>query len=211
MPGGQKRRWYRHRVAHTIGISLLAALLMAQTGRGQQPRQSSKSSADQEGTATHEPAAKSDSRRARRSARRSADKSALTQPRKKRASRNGRGGADRRAQKRLAAGNDAASLVHLNGSFQVNLGHGLGVHGEGSTTVHLDPATHARLRKVIANNSTPAAKEMLQIVARLPETLQSTSEILKILSDPDTQENLRQVEQVLRLLQYSPGNLNAGK
>jgi hypothetical protein len=88
----------------------------------------------------------------------------------------------------------------------LNLGNDRFVRGEGSTTIELDRAAAEKLRIGIGqmlHGAAPAGKDFLKAVAALPATLKSTSEILKRLSDPETQKALRQVEQLLRLLPQS--------
>ncbi len=50
------------------------------------------------------------------------------------------------------------------------------------------------------DESVSVADGLVQILKTLPATVEQTVEILKLLSQPETQQNLRQVEQVLRLL-----------
>jgi len=101
---------------------------------------------------------------------------------------------------------NAPIRLQLNGSFELDLGSGNVMRSEGNAAIELDRATAVRLHaesvRQMGHLATDA-KNLLQVLATLPETMEKTTEILKLLSDPETQANLRQVEQLLRLL---PGN-----
>ena len=102
--------------------------------------------------------------------------------------------------------------LHLDGLFELNLGENRIVRGEGSTTIKLDQADVEKLRAIMdekLDETTPMVSELLSVIQGLPETLRTTSEILSRLSDPETQSNLRQVEQLLRLMQKTPGTPKA--
>ncbi len=93
--------------------------------------------------------------------------------------------------------------LQLNGSFSLELGGTNVVHGEGSTTIELDRATVEKLAEGMEQNlnkALPALSDWLQVIETLPQTLESTSQILNRLTDPKTQQQLQQVEQLLRLL-----------
>lgn len=93
--------------------------------------------------------------------------------------------------------------LQLNGSFSLELGGTNVVHGEGSTTIELDRATMEKLAEGMEQNlnkAVPALSDWLQVIEALPQTLESTSQILNRLTDPKTQQQLQQVEQLLRLL-----------
>ncbi|QEF96465.1 hypothetical protein Mal15_04930 [Stieleria maiorica] len=93
--------------------------------------------------------------------------------------------------------------LQLDGAFQLDLGFGNAIHGKGSITLQLDRATVERLGDESAERlggGEVVADEFLDVVTRMPEMLRQTAAILELLSKPETQENLRQVEQVLRLL-----------
>ncbi|QEG39190.1 hypothetical protein [Roseimaritima ulvae] len=93
--------------------------------------------------------------------------------------------------------------LQLIGSFSLELGGTNVVHGEGSMTIELDRATVEKLAEGMEQNldkAVPVLSNWLQIIEALPQTLESTSQILKRLADPQAQQQLRQVEQMLRLL-----------
>ena len=93
--------------------------------------------------------------------------------------------------------------LQLNGSFSLELGGTNVIHGEGSTTIELDRAAVEKLAEGMEQNlnkAVPALSDWLQIIETLPQTLESTSQILNRLTDPKTQQQLQQVEQLLRLL-----------
>jgi hypothetical protein len=96
--------------------------------------------------------------------------------------------------------------LHVQGSYELDLGFGNVIRGEGSTTVQLDRASAEKLRADSVRKlgeAAPVAKDLLRVIVTLPETVERTAEILKILSDPETQQSMRQVEQVLRLIPRS--------
>jgi hypothetical protein len=126
-----------------------------------------------------------------------------TQHRRKRSRRDRPG----RRAKQVEKGDDERIHLHLSGSYELNLGNDRFLRGEGSTTIELDRAAAEKLRIGIGQRlqgAAPAGKDFLKAVGAMPATLQSTSEILKRLSDPETQKALRQVEQLLRLLPQTP-------
>ncbi|PAY18913.1 hypothetical protein CKO51_13865 [Rhodopirellula sp. SM50] len=137
---------------------------------------------------------------------RGTDSAATDRPTKRTGRRNKRVSRERkssRAKHPKPTPNDAPVRVQLNGSFELDLGSGNVIRGDGNITIALDRATTERLGAEsieYLDDGTAAATEFLQMVTKLPETLEQTAEILKLLSDPETQQNLRQVEQVLRLL-----------
>ncbi|WP_345324492.1 hypothetical protein [Novipirellula rosea] len=102
----------------------------------------------------------------------------------------------------------------MSGSYELHLGNDRFVRGEGSTTIKIDRATAEKLRIGIVQSlheATPASNDLLKAVASLPASLNSTSEILKSLSDPETQKTLRQVEQLLRMIPQSSPQSNSQK
>ncbi|MCS7468033.1 hypothetical protein NZK35_15375 [Stieleria sp. ICT_E10.1] len=134
------------------------------------------------------------------------DSTATDRPKKRTVRRNKRLSRERksdRAKHPKPSPNDAPVRVQLNGSFELDLGSGNAIRGDGNITIELDRATAERLGAVSIehlDDGTAAATEFLQMVTKLPGMLEQTAEILKLLSNPETQQNLRQVEQVLRLL-----------
>ena len=197
--------------ASFTGIVLVLAFAMGQTACGDEQPQVS-GPANRPIAAADEATVRKKVRGSRRAGRAVSD--ATPERRKaKRSSRGGRSRADRRSKQRPNKAEQAPIRLHLNGSFELNLGNDRGVRGEGTTIIELDQATTQRLRSLIGKQleqAGPLAKDLLTVAAQLPQTLHSTAEILKLIADPDTQQNLRQVEQLLRLLQQSRGKLDTG-
>ncbi len=110
-----------------------------------------------------------------------------------------------KSPQRLAA--STGSGLYLSGSFALNMGGKVISQGEGNVTLELDQATAEQLEEIIGKQMdqvVPLTKDFLQAIVTLPETIRSTSEILKRLSEPDTQRNLQQVEQLLQLFSQLP-------
>lgn len=110
---------------------------------------------------------------------------------------------DQTAEQAPQATEPVYGRLQLNGSFSLELGGTNVVHGEGSTTIELDRATVEKLAEGMEQNldkAVPVLSNWLQIIEALPQTLESTSQILNRLTDPKTQQQLQQVEQLLRLL-----------
>jgi hypothetical protein len=186
----------RH-ITHVVGLVLIAVLARAQTAGAERPQV--KASADSKVTIADD-AGKKKSRRARRILRASADDLESAEGRRKRSSRNGRGRRANRDNKRSKPAQNATIRLHLSGSFESDLGNDRVVRGEGSTTLELDRAATEILRTALGarlNETAPVVRDLLKGIAALPATLESTSEILRSLADPETQDNLRQVEQLL--------------
>ncbi len=187
------------------GMALVVAFAMGQTASGDEQPQVS-GSANRTAATADDAAVTKQGRGARRAGRAVSDVTP-EQRKTKRSSRQGRDRVGRRAKQRPNKTEQAPIRLHLNGSFELNLGNERGVRGEGTTIIELDQATTEQLRSVIGKKlgqAGPIAKDLLKVAAQLPQTLQSTAEILKLIADPDTQQNLRQVEQLLRLLQQYP-------
>ncbi len=92
--------------------------------------------------------------------------------------------------------NDGVIRIKVQGSYEVSIG-GVGVaRGEGTTTLELDGPRVDRLFR----GSQLVRRDIVDAIISLPSTIRSTNETLKMLSDPETQEALRQVESLLRLL-----------
>lgn len=196
------------RTAHGMGLILSAVLAVGPSaGAAEQPQ--ARASAKSKATISDDGGARK-KRSARRSARASSEGVAATERRRKRSRREGPGRRAKQAEKGDATG------IHLyvSGSYELNLGNDRVVRGEGSTTFQLDRAAAEKLRIGIeqrVHGATPAGKDFLKAVGAMPATLKSTSEILKTLSDPETQKALRQVEELLRLLPQSASQPDAKK
>ncbi len=121
---------------------------------------------------------------------------------------------NRRQRKRVGrgkhlsqSGDQIINGVSLRGSFEVGLGGHLGTQRQGSIDVQFDQVAVDQLSVIVGeriDDAIPVAKGYLSTIVSLPEILKSTGEILERLSDPGTQRSLRQVEQLLRLMQPSP-------
>jgi hypothetical protein len=102
--------------------------------------------------------------------------------------------------------NDGVIRIKVQGSYEVSIsGFGV-VKGEGTTTLELDGPKVERLTHEIEDlfrGSQPVGQDIVNAIVSLPSTIRSTNETLKMLSDPKTQEALRQVESLLRLLPSS--------
>jgi len=99
--------------------------------------------------------------------------------------------------------NDGVIRVKVQGSYEVSMA-GVGVaRGEGTTTLELNGPRLDRLFREFEDlfrGSELVRRDFVDGVISLPSTIRSTNETLKMLSDPETQESLRQVESLLRLL-----------
>lgn len=112
-----------------------------------------------------------------------------------------------KARKPVQSAEDATIRLHLTGSFELDFGYGILVRGEGNTTTEINHATAAKLGVLVGDwvhDSKPVIQDFLKLIGRMPDTLESTASILRSLADPQAQENLRQVEQVLKLIRPSP-------
>ncbi|WP_182865697.1 hypothetical protein [Stieleria mannarensis] len=148
----------------------------------------------------HAPAVAQDGSQQRDSVDRPADEGQDEKRLKKRGRRKRHG---KRPKQATTAPAETPIRLQLDGAFQLDLGFGSTIHGKGSITVQLDRATAERLGDESAerlDEGASVADEFLGVVTRMPEMLRQTAAILELLSKPETQENLRQVEQVLRLL-----------
>tara|TARA_R110002073_G_scaffold73085_17_gene178861 strand:+ start:9501 stop:10145 length:645 start_codon:yes stop_codon:yes gene_type:complete len=196
------------RAANGMWLILAAVLTMGlRTGSAEQPQVTSEF--EPTVTISDNGSVRKD-RKARRLARSASEHGVSTERRRKRSSRNG---PDRLARQ-VKKGNDEPIQLHLSGSYELNLGNDRFVRGEGSTTIKIDRATAEKLRIGIVQSlheATPASNDLLKAVASLPASLNSTSEILKSLSDPETQKTLRQVEQLLRMIPQSSPQSNSQK
>lgn len=102
---------------------------------------------------------------------------------------------------------DGVIRVKVQGSYEISMG-GIGVaRGEGTTTLELDGLRLERLFHEFEDwvrGSRLFRRDDIDSIISLPSTIRSTNETLKMLSDPETQEALRQVESLLRLLPKTP-------
>ncbi len=196
------------RATHGMWLILAAVLTMGlRTGSAKQPQITSEF--EPTVTISDNGSVRKD-RKARRIARSAFEHGGATERRRKRLSRKGQ---DRLARK-VENGDNTPIHLHLSGSYELNLGNDRFVRGEGSTTIKIDRATAEKLRIGITQSlheAAPAGNDLLKAVASLPASLHSTSEILKSLSDPETQETLRQVEQLLRMIPQSSPQPNSQK
>ncbi|QDT07767.1 hypothetical protein K227x_61950 [Rubripirellula lacrimiformis] len=97
--------------------------------------------------------------------------------------------------------------IKVQGSYEVCMGSVGVVRGEGTTTLELDGAQLERLFHGLEDwvgGSKLGRRDIVDSFISLPSTIRSTNETLKMLSDPETQEALRQVESLLRLLPRAP-------
>ncbi|KLU02947.1 putative signal peptide and transmembrane protein [Rhodopirellula islandica] len=89
--------------------------------------------------------------------------------------------------------------LKFQGSFEVSR-DGVGVaRGEGTTTLEFDGELLDRFAHE-SGESSLGRQDFLDGILSLPSTIRSTNETLRMLSAPKTQEALRQVETLLRLL-----------
>jgi hypothetical protein len=187
-----------------MGLILTAVLAVGQTaGRAEPPPDGT--SVDSQATTTDD-AGSRNRRRARRAVRTTADGVASSERQRKRSPRHERRRRGGRERERSQSEEGSPVHLHVSGSYELNLGKDSVIRGEGSTTIHLDQAAADKLHTVVRqglDRAAPAGKDLLKVLLALPQTLESTSKILKSLSDPKTQESLRQVEQLLQLLPRS--------
>ncbi|KAA5547101.1 hypothetical protein FYK55_01405 [Roseiconus nitratireducens] len=100
-----------------------------------------------------------------------------------------------------AATGDEPGTVRLKvqGSYEFSV-DGVGVaRGEGTTTIEFDRAFVDGVGREI-QDSKHVVEDFIRTVVSLPATIESTNETLRMLSDPETQKALRQVEALLRLM-----------
>ncbi|WDQ15180.1 hypothetical protein [Rhodopirellula sp. P2] len=93
--------------------------------------------------------------------------------------------------------------IKVQGSYEVTMGRVGVVRGEGTTTLELDGAQLDRLFHELEDlfgGSELVRRDIVDRFISLPSTIRSTNETLRMLSDPETQQALRQVESLLRLL-----------
>jgi len=96
--------------------------------------------------------------------------------------------------------------LDVRGSFEISFGDRSMMRGQGSTTIQLDAATAKSLERMIGLRVETEGRDgesLWGMLQTLSKTLESTSEILRSLSDPKTQEALRQTQQLLELLPKS--------
>ncbi|MCA9135364.1 MAG: hypothetical protein KDB00_01360, partial [Planctomycetales bacterium] len=107
------------------------------------------------------------------------------QPAKKRRKSRARRPQQTRATKdtsNAVATDDAVIRMRLVGSFELDFGSGKIIRGEGSTTIELDPAD---INKLFAELDQPtgdgatARSNWMQMILTLPQTVETTAEILK--------------------------------
>ncbi|KLU06182.1 putative signal peptide and transmembrane protein [Rhodopirellula islandica] len=91
----------------------------------------------------------------------------------------------------------------FSGSYNVVIDGATVATGQGTTTVELSQTFAYRLfhdfQKTL-QDSNIVGDDVAKGISSLPSTIRSANETLKLLSDPETQESLRQVESMLRLL-----------
>lgn len=108
-----------------------------------------------------------------------------------------------RRSQRASTADDSGIQLRLHGTFELDLGFGNVIRGEGNTSVELHPEHLEKLLGSLGKTSElgPSPQsDWTRLILTLPKTVETTAEILKRISDPQTQANLRQVEQLLRLL-----------
>ncbi|PHQ33480.1 hypothetical protein [Rhodopirellula bahusiensis] len=91
----------------------------------------------------------------------------------------------------------------FSGSYNVVIDGATVATGQGTTTVELSQSFVYQLfhdfQKTL-QDSNIVGDDVANGISSLPSTIRSANETLKLLSDPETQEALRQVESMLRLL-----------
>jgi hypothetical protein len=96
--------------------------------------------------------------------------------------------------------------VHVQGSFEIQLGEDRVARGQGSVTIEVDSNAvellGSKVQRMLREYG-PSGEEMFSAIAALPGMLKSTSEILNSLSEPETQNALRRVEKLMSLLPQS--------
>ena len=196
------------RAVHGLGLILASVLAMGPSTVGAQEPQVR---ASVEPKVTIPDAVVTRRNRSARRIARASSKGVVSKERRRKRSRRDRPG---QRAKQVGKGDDARIHLHLSGSYELNLGNDRFMRGEGSTTIELDQAAAEILRIGIGQKlfgAAPAGKDFLEAVRAMPATLKSTSEILKSLSDPETQKALRQVEQLMQLLPQSPDKPESGR
>jgi len=92
----------------------------------------------------------------------------------------------------------------FSGSYNVVIDGTAVARGEGTTTIELNRSLVDRmfhdLQRTI-RDSNIIGDDAINGITSLPATIRSTNETLRMLSDPQTQKALRQVESMLRLIQ----------
>jgi|SRR6056297_3051999 len=92
----------------------------------------------------------------------------------------------------------------FSGSYNVVIDGAAVARGEGTTTIELNRSLVDRmfhdLQRTI-RDSNIIGDDAINGITSLPATIRSTNETLRMLSDPQTQKALRQVESMLRLIQ----------
>ncbi len=123
------------------------------------------------------------------------------------------GRAGRQGKQQASATTEEGNRLQLSGFFDLVLSDDIKAHGDGHINVEIDHATMTQVRGIVddqVDRLQPLTADILNSVASFPETIKSVGEILERLSDPDTQKSLRQVEQLLRLIQQSPVGSGVG-
>lgn len=190
------------RAAGVLVIVLFAVLALPQSVWGDDS-QHTKSSAKRQ---LADNADAKNTRSGRRIARAFGPNSVSMERHPKRSTKQRRARRKKRAERRLLPADDNRVDLHLNGSIDFDLGSGNVFRSEGSIIIEIDRAMADKIRKGALKHfeqAAPVAKEVLRTLLRVPETVETTAEILRALSDPQTQESLRQVQQLLQLMPRS--------
>ncbi|ELP30963.1 hypothetical protein [Rhodopirellula baltica] len=98
---------------------------------------------------------------------------------------------------------EEVSRFEFSGSYKVVVDGTAVATEQGTTTVELSQSFAFRLFRDFQKTLRDAdivGDDVAKGISSLPSTIRSTNETLKLLSDPETQEALRQVESMLRLL-----------
>lgn len=109
----------------------------------------------------------------------------------------------KRLGSRPESGDGKPIVLHFSGHFEIDLGDGNFLRGEGSTSAELDARTVQKWQTVIGRQlgqDSSTVHNLSRALLRLPETLETTNALMIRLADPDTQDQLRQIEQLFRLL-----------
>jgi hypothetical protein len=96
----------------------------------------------------------------------------------------------------------------FSGTYSVVIDGIAAARGEGTTTVELNRSIVDEILRDFEKTirgSNLIGGDVIDGIRSLPSTIRSTNETLKMLSDPETQKALRQVESLLRLVPKSAG------
>jgi hypothetical protein len=99
--------------------------------------------------------------------------------------------------------------LRVNGSFELSVGDEAVIRGQGQLTVELGQQALRSLRPLVPRQrgeASPAVGRWLEAARQFTETVRATRDILQTLSDPTTQASLRQVTQLLQMLDQLPGS-----